>query len=155
MRFDEKYPDESYTKFSDRRSEVVLTDRRGKVEYRGLNNTRLLVTAYCVDGGIITDNSIKKCDYALYIPSLGNIRLIELKGSDMNTAVQQIEATYRKLDLTKIAGIAKIYGRIVLTKVNTPSIRSTNFVRLEKLLKQSGGDLVYGSKQLKETVTKL
>lgn len=153
MRFEEKYSEETYIEFSDRRKQIVLKDAGRAAEYRGLNNNQLDVTAYRIDGGIIKDNSIKKCDFGLYIPSLESIRLIELKGSDINAAVDQITTTYRKLDLTKIAGISRIYGRIVLTKVNTPSIRSTNYVRLKKLLIRSGGDLDHGSKQFKEKLS--
>ncbi len=77
--------------------------------------------------------------------------LIELKGSDLIHAIRQINTTLNHLS-RDLADFTKINARIVLTKVNTPDLKSSDLIKLEKRIRQLGGTLDYKAKVLSENV---
>ena len=69
-----------------------IVSREKKKEHIAINNNNCLVRQFRVDGYIITDN-IKKCDYLLLNDDICTAYFIELKGTDIRGAIEQIEKT--------------------------------------------------------------
>lgn len=153
MKLTEKYTDISYIKFQGSRPLVVLDDKKGgKVSYRGENEDRKELIVYKIDDGIMKDNPGIKCDYGLYTTSSGVIRFIELKGSDLDKAHQQIIRSIRYILNDSVTGINKVHGRIVLSKERVPNIKSNYEKQLEKILKQKNGNLRKACRVLTEVI---
>lgn len=98
-----------------------------------------------IDGGIIDSNNYNKCDYAYVLldrinGGKGRIIFIELKGGNVNHAIQQLEASI-SMDIFKDLNreYKKIYGRIVSSSV--PKIRDGSYIELQKRLRKLGGNL--------------
>ena len=72
--------------------EIVCEENKRKMTF--LNPDRLEITKVHVDGCEITDNSTR-CDYLVVGNSIENY--VELKGQDIKHAIEQLEATIRKL----------------------------------------------------------
>ena len=89
MKFCEKYQDKASICFADKRATLVLKDKKEKREYRGNNPSRLLLTAYRVDGGLMKGEEMK-CDYAVYTET-DNLYFIELKGRGLFPCFGSIE----------------------------------------------------------------
>lgn len=79
---------------------IVLQEKKSKITF--LNPDRVKVLKIRVDGCVIKDNNSLRCDYML-IPNSELEIYVELKGSDVQYAVKQIEATIQALsdDLKK------------------------------------------------------
>ncbi|WP_418894074.1 hypothetical protein [Limibacterium fermenti] len=153
MKLIEKYTDKSYIEFRDRRSKVVLEDKKGgRVSYQGINKEEKELIAYRIDGGIMKDGTGLKCDYGLYTVSSDVLRLIELKGSDLGKAIKQIKHTLRYLLGDSILGVNVIHGRMVLSKARTPDLYSSEEKELIKILKQHNGNLLKATRVLKEGI---
>ena len=75
-------------------TKIVLKENRGKITFLNQNQDKILVIK--VDGCVITSNEILRCDYAL-IPCDEIEIYVELKGSDIVHAVEQLESTIRLL----------------------------------------------------------
>ena len=113
------------------------------------NSKQKSFALYHVDGCIIVEG--QKCDFLLLNCSELIAYLIELKGSDLIHAVRQINTTLSHL-LSDLADFTKINARIVLTKVNTPDLKSSNLIKLEKRIRKLGGTLDYKAIILSENV---
>ena len=61
------------------------------------NNDNCLARQLRIDGYVITEN-IKKCDYLVLNDDKCAAYFIELKGSDITGAIEQIEQTVKKLE---------------------------------------------------------
>ena len=154
MTFDCKYPPSLSAEAEvSKKKKVVLKDKKGgSSTYRGDNINSLEIVTYRVDGGLISnDKGVKKCDYALYTILSQSLRLIELKGSDLNKACDQITSTMQLL-LSQDVQIARLYGRVVLTKVRTPDLQSSKVRNLKELLVKRGGDFKYQTQEMKEPI---
>jgi hypothetical protein len=133
--------------FSDNRKIINVEENSRK--FVGQNSKQKLFALYHVDGCIIVEG--QKCDFLLLNCSELIAYLIELKGSDLIHAVRQINATLNHL-LGDLADFTKINARIVLTKVNTPDLKSSDLIKLEKRIRQLGGTLAYKAITLSENV---
>jgi hypothetical protein len=80
----------------ERRSDtkIVLQEKKSKITFLNPNQDEILKIK--VDGCVISDNETLRCDYAL-IPSDAVEIYVELKGSDIEQAVKQIESTIKLL----------------------------------------------------------
>jgi hypothetical protein len=132
---------------SDDARPIVLFEENRKI-YRGINTQRKNVLRYKVDEGMI--QSGEKCDYALGICDENKLYFIELKGSDVSKAAEQILETMRHLS-EKVRGFS-IFGRIVCSRVPRPDLRSTQLVRLERELARHNGNLVRQTLLLEEEI---
>ena len=70
-----------------------IISREKSCEHRANNKTLKRVRHYKIDGGVISDVNIIKCDYLLINDDSEKAYFIELKGSDISHAIKQIEAT--------------------------------------------------------------
>lgn len=82
-----------------------------------INNSSHLLFEVKLDGGIFKNNSRKKCDYLVIKANKSNnvnekILFIELKGSDIKMAIQQISETITQVD----TGSVPVKGIIIAAK---------------------------------------
>ncbi|MEG4226233.1 hypothetical protein QUA35_08750 [Microcoleus sp. N9_B2] len=75
-------------------TKIVLQEKKSKITFLNPNQDEILKIK--VDGCVISDNETLRCDYAL-IPSAAVEIYVELKGSDIEQAVKQIESTIKLL----------------------------------------------------------
>lgn len=95
---------------------AVAVGERGQ-SYRVTFANESLTAVYAIDGGIIKDNNILKCD-KLILMDVNNQQLVELfvelKGRDIEHAINQMEATLKNglfKDKAVMAKHARIIGR--------------------------------------------
>lgn len=121
----------------DNRGRIVC--KENKKAYILVNDKKILITNFHMDGGIIDDSNQKKCDYLIYIPSTKKIILIELKGAQFSNAIAQILAT---LDIyNDNLKDCQVFARIIGQGV--PNIRNaSNYIMLEKQIQRRGGNVV-------------
>ncbi|NII25038.1 hypothetical protein HB364_08110 [Pseudoflavitalea sp. X16] len=111
---------------------------KGKT-YRIINSSNAVLTVYAVDPCLIPDRQQKKCDYLIVAHCQDTMKalFIELKGSDITSAIQQIENSLRILGNS--LKDYQVFGRIIGRRV-TPNIKSRRS-GLEEKLRQHGGNL--------------
>ena len=132
--------------FSDNRSLVKVEEKRSSILFENVSEKK--VSLYNIDGCII--KSGQRCDKMLLIDDFSECHLIELKGRDVEHAMDQISATI-STNKVFLSEFQQLNGWIISTKVSTPAIRSTKMQKLKKLLKVTGGELYTkksGSKHL-------
>ena len=132
--------------FCDRRSKIIIQENKSK--YIAKNNDTALVEQYKVDGCLITKGI--RCDYLLINSSKLKSYFIELKGSDINHAVDQIDQSIKTLG-TKIVDYS-INGRIVLTKAYAPALNTNKFKKLNNRIKGLKGNLRVKNTEMKEDI---
>lgn len=120
-------------------SQIVSRDK-GKPQYhKAINRDKNYVTQYQIDGIVIRDGV--RCDFLLINEDKKNAYLIELKGSDLIKAAEQLDRTESVLhnELT----VYNIYYRIVANKCVTHDIKSSAYrkyqVRWNRRLVQKTG----------------
>ena len=102
------------------------------------NDSEKEIVVYKIDGGILTSNEIKKCDYGVYTEQ-DVLYLIELKGSDYCHALDQIMSTIDTLLKKNSICVRQLNARIVLSKCRIPNILVTQEKKLNILLKTKYG----------------
>lgn len=133
----------------DNSSIVSFKDKRHPTEYRYKNQSSNRLAKYRVDGGLISDNGAK-CDFLLLNCEQKQSYIIELKGSDLIRAIEQIDRSIDKLKIN-LPGFA-FYARIVLTRINTIDLKHTKLIKLENKVKSLKGDLKKQTRLLEEVV---
>ena len=132
---------------------VVVFSENGR-DYRGRNPHRKTIARYHIDGGAICDDTKRRCDFACEIPATApattSLYLIELKGKDLIHACEQILDTMQHL-ATDLSG-KTVHGRIVLSRVPAPDLRSTSYMRCDQALRKRGGTLKQQAKILEENL---
>jgi hypothetical protein len=126
---------------------VTFSDRKSATTFTYENRSLDCLTKYRVDGCLINDAGCK-CDYLLLNCSREKSYFIELKGSDLIKAVEQVDRSIDILHQQIINFTVEV--RIVLTRVNTTDLRNTKFIKLEKRVKQLNGKLIKQTRQLVE-----
>ena len=114
-----------------------------------INGSSNNLAKYLVDGKLIADND-PKCDFLILNCERCQSYFIELKGSDIIHAFEQINRTIDLLrpDLANFS----LFARIMLTKVSTVGTKSTQLVKLAKKLKALNGNLKYKTRVLEDVV---
>lgn len=103
--------------------QIVSRDKRNPQYHRANNHSKSYVTHYKIDGVVLKLGN--KCDFLLMNEEKKKAYLIELKGSDLVEAAQQLEATEAALR-------QELYGydlqyRIVANKCKTQEIYSSAY----------------------------
>lgn len=107
----------------------VIVSTENKRTHRGINKESS-VYHYKIDGDIISRDDLRlRCDYILENETKREAYIIELKGTDVEHAVEQIESTLIIFS-KKLAGFA-IKPRIVY-RSNTHGIHSVNVRKFQK-----------------------
>ncbi|MFK7949949.1 MAG: hypothetical protein AB8G11_20330 [Saprospiraceae bacterium] len=134
--------------FSDKRKTIICKDKRAKSVYEGRNHDLKTFCKYHLDSCLIKGSKTKKNDFLLINSDERKSYFIELKGSDLVKAIHQVDSSVTALQ-SKFKGYA-IYGRIVLTRVNTTDLRSSEYRKLKKRLERTGGNLKQESQKMIE-----
>lgn len=117
----------------DCRSKIICEEN--KIKYIAKNPNKKCVYKVKVDGGLIKEDV--RCDWAVAVVSkeetLEEIFLVELKGSNINHAFDQIAGTLAILSTKYLA--KKWFARVVCSKVLTPQLKGVNYKKLEKKLR--------------------
>jgi DNA topoisomerase IA len=144
--------------FCDRRK-IISISEKGK-KYCATNKEEKKIAQYHIDTPDSTNETHKKCDYALYIfdnedinKDVDRVIFIELKGKDITHAIKQIHETIDDwVEAFKIRP-AKIDARVVASYVPIPAIKRADLLGLENRLNRYGkGDLKIASKCFKEDI---
>lgn len=139
---------------SDDSRPIVRLEENG-MTYIGLNKNRRRILRYSVDGGLIS-SATKRCDKAAYLPADQNLKksevvyLVELKGSDLKKAAQQISQTI--ITLGHLLDGCEVHGRAICTRIPTPDIRSSEIIKLERDLAKMNGTFRKSSTVLNEEI---
>ncbi len=134
--------------FAEQKNKIVTcTDEKSSTKYIYENDSLDNLSKYRVDGCLINDDD-SKCDFLLLNCTKGISYFIELKGSDLIKAVEQIDRSINVLH--KDFKEYSVEARIVLTRVNTTDLKSTKLIRLESKLKKLNGTLIKQTRQLTE-----
>jgi len=131
------------------RSVAPFKDSGHSTEYRYKNQRADYLAKYRVDGGLISDNGAK-CDFLLLNCEQKQSYFIELKGSDIIRAIEQIDRSIDKLR-NELSGFA-FFARIVITRANTTALKNTKILKLEKKVKDLNGNLKVKCRLLEEVV---
>lgn len=102
------------------------------------NPNRKTICRVHVDNCLITDQAIKKCDFLFNIIEDGKYYLVELKGTAIDTAVEQIVSTFDIVN-RKIKATADSYTGIVVSSA-VPKAANQKFKNLQ--------DRIYRDKKL-------
>ena len=112
---------------------IVSQDPGSKPKHIAENIDSSEVYQYRVDGYLIQDG--KRCDFLLLNKSKASIYYIELKGSNLETAVEQIETSELELNRKFQQDLdiyVKAYYRVVLNKVCTHQLDSNKVKRFKQ-----------------------
>ena len=125
---------------------VVSRDQGNQREHRATNPQKIFnLRHYKLDGEIF--NQTKCCDFLLVNDSTNKAYLIELKGGNIDDAVEQLEAGEQKCK-SELGGYAFLY-RIVCSKAKTHKIQSVKF---RKFQEKCGKRLMMKENVLPETL---
>ena len=130
------------TSHCDEHARSIVSQDRGATSPKHIANNRKesLVYQYIIDGEVITQGP--RCDYLVINEDLKTAYLIELKGSDLEKAAEQLKKTEDRLKLES-KGYDLSY-RIVANKCKTQEIESTAFRNYRK---RWAGNNKFGSKR--------
>lgn len=151
--FFQAYHDGAYILRHDCSKDIPLRESREKRVYRLLNNSAKEIVVYKIDGGIINNDEVQKCDNGIYTED-DLLILVELKGADLDHALNQISSTIKILLKQPSIKVKKLNARVVLSKVRVPDMLSTKEKQLKQLLQKSygGGDYKKQSRVLVDTI---
>jgi hypothetical protein len=128
---------------------IVFKDKKGgRSKYIADNREKKIIEYYEIDGVLITEGY--KCDNGLYINSDNTLFLIELKGSDLVHACEQISATI--IFIKSKIKLPVLKARIVLSKVSSPDLKDAKYLKLSRDMRCYGGDLKKESIEMKEII---
>ena len=121
-------------KFRDNRPVAVISEKQKEIRF--INDKRKKLSSYHIDGCLIKNGM--RCDFLLLVEEDKNAFFIELKGSELKKAIQQIENSINLL-ICNLAGY-RILARIIIGHVSSPQVGSSYELKLKKRLKQLKGD---------------
>ncbi len=149
--FFQTYHDDNYILRHDCSKEVPL--REQNKTYKLHNKSRKEIVVYKIDSGLIIDNNVLKCDKGIYTEE-DWLFLIELKGIDLEHALDQINSTIDILLKQRNVKVKKLNARIVLSKVSVPRIYTSKENKLKQLLCKfyGGGDYKKQSQILEDSI---
>lgn len=138
------------TKSFDIRKQVKCNEN-GK-SYTLINDLNTQIFNFHLDSKVVSNGTIKRCDFLFYLSEKNTIILIELKGTCFNSALNQIINT---IDVFKSNFRQKrVHARIICSGV--PNIHNDpKVLKLRKYLKSTGGDYLSKSCSLTENVSNI
>jgi hypothetical protein len=133
----------------DMRKQIVVEENKKKYE---LKNKDHIVAVYQVDGKLISSKEISKCDNLIVDLDSKIAIFVELKGSNLRHAFEQIDST-----ITQLEPYLKPYtmcARIVTSnRTNVPNIKACPQYRaLNRRIHGKGGNIRIASNSLSEEI---
>jgi hypothetical protein len=144
---------DKHTENIDNLKQSIIVCKENRSTYKYNNKSQYCVAKIKVDGGLLANKEIKKCDWLLINWDNGVSYFIELKGCDFRKAMEQIESSLNILlsDLSKLK-VTVVNVRIVTTK-NYPNFKQDReYIKLNKRIVKTGGTLMSQNSLLEETV---
>jgi len=132
---------------NEKRSIVVAKDNASGTAYRYYNQSNNSLSKFRIDNCLVVKES--KCDWLLLNCDTCQSFFIELKGSDLIKAVEQIDSAITKL-LPNLTGYS-VNARIVLTRVNIHDLIKIKYLRLKKRVEALNGSLLKQSQLMEES----
>jgi len=132
--------------FNDNRKIIVFKQKEESSKYIGNNNDRKIFYSYKPD--VMFSNKGEACDFLLYSENI--VYFIEIKGSDILKAVDQITNSYKlyKEYFTDFS----INARIIPTRGNTLVVNNTKYIRFKKMIKELNGTVITKEKVIEEDI---
>lgn len=112
----------------ERQSKIVSKDYGISRKHVAKNQDKCRVSQYRIDGVVIQDTS--RCDFLVINEDKRNAYFIELKGSRIEDAVQQLQATANRLK-NQLRGYNFKY-RIVCSRARTHAINGNKYKKFQK-----------------------
>lgn len=142
-------PLKGYESLCEERQRIIVSRDRGQTrEHRARNVDECRVSQYRIDGNVIRSASAR-CDYLLMNDDKADAYLIELKGSDIEHALEQLDKTARNLQ-KELAGYTVKY-RLVHSRARTQAINGTKFKKFRKE-HASPGEFLFREGKIEETI---
>jgi len=131
----------------ERQKEIVSRDKGSQIKHIAINQDEKKVTHYKIDGEVIKTGL--RCDFLLMNEEEESrtAYLIELKGSDLLHAVEQLKST--KTLLEEQLKNYTVHFRIVLNRISTHDSMNKDFRKFQEINK---GRVVYKTKILEEKI---
>ncbi len=129
------------------RQKIIVSQDKGnpRVSHRAINENRNLVTQYQIDGAVIKTGL--RCDFLVTNEERKTAYLIELKGSDIDHAIDQLEATAQ--ELKKELSSYSLNFRIVCTR----DIMGPNSYKYKKFKSKYNGRVDKKERVIKEKIS--
>ncbi len=125
---------------------IVCSDRKSRSKYVALNGSCKKTCRIHIDGDLMKGKT-KRCDFGLWVEEGNRMILIELKGSDVDTAYRQLQSSLGFFH-SKFRREGFVYSlRIVPTRVTTPNLQT-----MVKMERKKGVDLLVHSVCLEERI---
>jgi hypothetical protein len=119
----------------------IITCKENGKNYTYKNKSLDKITKYRVDGNLIKEEG-KKCDFLLLNCKKKKAYFIELKGSDLYQAIDQITATIDRLKIQQY-DFTSINARIVSTRDNTHRLKNdTKYLTFKNKIEQLNGNII-------------
>lgn len=140
-------PLKDYISLCEKNAKIITSkDSRNPQKHIAYNDSNSDVYHYKIDGEVIKDGN--KCDFLLIKDSLPKVAfLIELKGSDLCWAANQIQSTEDKLK-SELSSYELQY-RIIANRCKTQEIETSAF---KKYRMKWGNKLIYKTLLLEEHI---
>lgn len=134
-----------------KQSIIVCKENRSTYKYN--NKSQHNVAKIKIDGGLLSDLTIKKCDWLLINWDNGISYFIELKGCDFRKAIEQIESSLNILlsDLRKLK-VTVVNIRIVTTKTYPNFKQDKGYIELKKRVEKTKGTFQHKNNSFEDTV---
>lgn len=127
---------------------IIVSREQGR-EHRAINpQGRSKVTQYRIDGYVMQGSNIR-CDFLLMNDDSADAYLIELKGSDIERGLEQLEATAYYLR-EELRGYTVKY-RLIHSRTRTQAINGLKFKKFCRQHSQKG-EFLHQEGQLVETI---
>lgn len=130
---------------NERAAKIVSRDKKNPQSHVGINTDKAFVTHYQIDDVVIQNGN--RCDFLLMNEDKLTAYLIELKGSDLVKAAEQLEAT--EATLKKELKSYSLKYRIIANKCKTHEISSSAYRKYQMKWKR---DLVQASGYYEEKI---
>lgn len=115
----------------------IINAQENKSKYSLLNPQRREICKIQLDACVFKDAKRQRCDYLFLSCETSTAFFVELKGSDLLHAIDQIEKS-----IDQLAGTitdAKTNARVVLSKAQTPDMRTPKYLKFKKKIHGLGG----------------
>lgn len=133
-------------------SSIVCIENGMRYELK--NDNHSCVKKINIDNCLISDPQMPKCDYAVLICNSEICCFVELKGSDIDHACEQIRSTITQLK-NIVMKCKKIYARIIPSRYPAPNIRSRSKELLFQICKKYNGDIKIQARRLEDKISDL
>lgn len=131
------------------RQRIIVSRDEGQArEHRAQNVDGCRVSHYKIDGTVVRDAS-KRCDFLLMNDDRSDAYLIELKGTNIEDALEQLEATAQVLQQA-LHGY-RIKYRLVHSKARTHALNGNKFKKFQKR-HGSSGEFLHRERVLEESI---